>query len=45
MRKRMREKIILRGRARPKQIKLSNGDTFAARYKRSSRQNLPKNVS
>ena len=45
MRKRMRETIILRGRATPKQIKLSNGDIFAARYKRSSRQNLPKNVS
>ena len=41
----MRETIILRRRATPKQIKLPNGDTFAAIYKRSSRQNLPKNVT
>ena len=41
----MRETIILRRRATPKQITVRNGETFAARYEKTSRRNLPRNLT
>ena len=41
----MRETIILRRCATSRQITLPNGQTFAARYERTSRRNLPRNVT
>ena len=40
----MRQKIVLRRRAVPLHITLPNGTSFAARYKRVSRNNLPGNI-
>ena len=40
----MRQKIVLRRRAVPLHITLPNGTSFAARYKRISRNNLPGNI-
>ena len=41
----MRKTIILRRRTTPRQITLPSGETFVARYRRTSRQNLPRNVT
>ena len=41
----MRETIILRRRTTLRQITLPSGKTFAARYERTSRRNLPRNVT
>ena len=41
----MREPTILRRRATPKQVTLPSRETFAARYERTSRQNLPRNIT
>ena len=41
----MREIIILRRSATPRQIALPNRQTCVARYERTSRQNLPRNVT
>ena len=41
----MRETIILRRSATPRQITLHNGETLVARYERTNRQNLPRNVT
>ena len=41
----MREKILLRQRVIPKKVTLPNGQTFYVRYERTSRQNLPRNVT
>ena len=40
----MREKILLRQRVIPKKVTLPNGQTYV-RYERTSRQNLPRNVT
>ena len=40
----MREKIVLRQRTRPKIVTLPNGTTFTARYERTSRKKLPRNI-
>ena len=37
--------IILWRRTKPRQITLPSGETFVTRYKRTSRQNLPRNVT
>ena len=39
----MRQKIVLRRRAVPLNVTLPNGTSFAARYERISRKNLPGN--
>ena len=41
----MKETIILRRSATPRQITLPKGETFVARYERSSRQNLLGNAT
>ena len=41
----MREKIQLRWRVTPKKVTLPNGQTFYGRYERTSRRNLPTNVT
>ena len=41
----MRETKILHRSATPRQITLPKGETFVARYERTSRQNLPRNVT
>ena len=41
----MKETIILWRSATPRQIKLPKGETFVARYERSSRQNLLRNAT
>ena len=38
------KKIVLRSRAVPLNVTLSNSTTFAARYERISRKNLPGNI-
>ena len=45
IKKTMREKIILRRRTTARQITLPSRETFAARYEKTSRQNLPRNVT
>ena len=40
----MRQKIVLRRRAVPSNITLPNGTSFAARYERVSKKNLPGNI-
>ena len=40
----MRDKIVLRKRAVPKVVTLSNGIAFTARYERISRKQLPRNI-
>ena len=40
----MRQKIVLRRRAVPLNVTLPNGTSFAARYERISRKNLPENI-
>ena len=40
----MRETIIIRRRATPRQITLPNGETFAVRSETTSRRNLPRDV-
>ena len=40
----MRQKIVLRRRAVPLNITLPNNTTFAAKYERISRMNLPGNI-
>ena len=40
----VREPILLRRRATPKQVTLPSRETFAARYERTSRRNLPRNI-
>ena len=40
----MREKIVLGRRAVPARVRLPNGTSFIARYKRISRKNLPGNI-
>ena len=39
----MRQKIVLRRRAVPKQVTLPNGTLFMAKYERMSRKTLPRN--
>ena len=41
----MREKIVLRRRTSPKIVTLPNGTTFAARYERIGRKQLPININ
>ena len=41
----MREKILLWQQVIPKKVTLPNGQTFYVRYERTSRQNLPRNVT
>ena len=41
----MRETIILGRSATPRQITLPNGETLVARYERTIRKNLPRNVT
>ena len=41
----MKEKIPLRRRVVSKKVTLPNGKTFHARYERTSRRNLPTNVT
>ena len=41
----MRETIILRRRATPRQVTLPNRESFVARYERTSIGNLPRNVT
>ena len=41
----MREKKLLWQRVILKKVTLPNGQTFYARYKRTSRRNLPRNVT
>ena len=41
----MSETIILQRRAAPRVITLPNGETFAGRYERTNRWNLPRNVT
>ena len=41
----MREPTILRRSATPKQVTLPSRETFAARYERTSRQNLLRNIT
>ena len=43
--KTMREKILLQRRVVSKKVTLPNGQTFHARYERTSRRNLPTNVT
>ena len=40
----MRQKIVLRRRAVPKQVTLPNGTSFMAMYERMSRKKLPGNI-
>ena len=40
----MRQKIVLRRRAVPSNTTLPNGTSFAARYERVSKKNLPGNI-
>ena len=40
----MRQKIVLRRRAVPLHVTLSNSTCFAARYERISRKNVPGNI-
>ena len=40
----MRQKIVSRREAVPKQVTLPNGTSFTAKYKRMSRKNLPGNI-
>ena len=40
-----RQKIVLRRRVTPQQVKLPYGQSFLARYERASWQNLPRNVT
>ena len=40
----MRETIIIRRRATPRQITLPNEETFAVTSETTSRRNLPRNV-
>ena len=41
----MREKILLQQQVVPKKVTLPNGQTFYAKYRGKSRQNLPRNVT
>ena len=41
----MKEKILLQQRVTPKTVTSPNGQTFYARYGRTSRRNLPRNVT
>ena len=41
----MKEKILLQQRVTPKTVTSPNGQTFYARYERTSRRNLPRNVT
>ena len=41
----MREAIILWRSATRRQITLPKGEAFVARYEKTSRQNLPKNIT
>ena len=43
--KTMREKILLQRRVFPKKDTLPNGQTFYVKYERTSRRNLPSNVT
>ena len=43
--KTVRQNILLRRRTTPKRIRLPNGQSFLARYKKVSRWNLPSNVT
>ena len=41
----MREKILLQRQVVPKKVTLPNGQTFYAKYERTSTQNLSRNVT
>ena len=41
----VRDNILLRRRADPKKVTLSNGRTFYAKYERVSRRNLPRIIT
>ena len=43
-RKPTQNRIIMVRHARPKVVRLSNGRTFTARFKRATREHLPRNI-